>query len=236
MTMMGGEIHLESEPGVGSTFRFQARFAVDPSIRLSDLPRMHPDAVPETDTDQRPSRPLGRIPILGITASALALEIQDCQDAGMDEVLSKPVDTRVLLATVLRLTGGERPDVPEPTSVCATPRDPVLDLDLMCELFGDIDAEAVDMLMLFRRTVEAGLAAFDDAVAADDEAAAAVQAHTLLGAARNAGAGELGDLFQRIETTYGDGDAAALTALRQEIEPVWARLEASLDGGLQGRE
>lgn len=47
--------------------------------------------------------PLSSIPIVGITAGALPEELQACLDAGMDTVLTKPVDDRVLRLTVARL-------------------------------------------------------------------------------------------------------------------------------------
>ncbi len=44
------------------------------------------------------------LPILGITASTIDSERQQCQDAGMNMVIAKPVDDRELLAALARLT------------------------------------------------------------------------------------------------------------------------------------
>lgn len=44
-----------------------------------------------------------RLPVLGVTASAFDADRQTCLDAGMDEVLTKPIDRSQLLATVQRL-------------------------------------------------------------------------------------------------------------------------------------
>jgi signal transduction histidine kinase/DNA-binding response OmpR family regulator/HPt (histidine-containing phosphotransfer) domain-containing protein len=47
--------------------------------------------------------PYDSIPILGITASVIENELQQCLDAGMDRVLAKPVDERDLLETLAEL-------------------------------------------------------------------------------------------------------------------------------------
>ncbi len=48
--------------------------------------------------------PLASIPIVGITASAIKTELQSCLDAGMNAVLSKPLDSAKLLETLDRLS------------------------------------------------------------------------------------------------------------------------------------
>ncbi len=47
--------------------------------------------------------PIANVPILGLTAGALEVELVACLDAGMDEVLTKPVDDGLLVATIQRL-------------------------------------------------------------------------------------------------------------------------------------
>ena len=49
--------------------------------------------------------PAGRIPILAMTAGAMADEVRECLKAGMDEHMSKPVDREVLFAAIARHAG-----------------------------------------------------------------------------------------------------------------------------------
>lgn len=178
--MMGGEISLESELGKGSTFSFNAVFAIDvetdpadlrlgtsgdaaflhantgglPSLRILQvednainrlvaeriLDRAGHEVVnanngveamamiesgerfdlilmdrhmPEMNGIETTRRireidgPVASVPIIGLTAGALERELEACRDAGMDEVLTKPVDTIELVSTMARLILGD---------------------------------------------------------------------------------------------------------------------------------
>ena len=53
-------------------------------------------------------RKLPRMPFVMLTANATAEAMEECNQAGIDAFLTKPVESRDLLATIVRLTGGER--------------------------------------------------------------------------------------------------------------------------------
>ncbi|MEO5860882.1 MAG: ATP-binding protein [Burkholderiales bacterium] len=55
-------------------------------------------------------RKLPRMPFVMLTANATAEAMEECKQAGIDAFLSKPVETRELLATIARLTGLEKPE------------------------------------------------------------------------------------------------------------------------------
>jgi len=55
-------------------------------------------------------RKLPRMPFVVLTANATAEAMDECKQAGIDAFLSKPVETRELLATIARLTGLEKPE------------------------------------------------------------------------------------------------------------------------------
>ena len=53
-------------------------------------------------------RKLPRMPFVMLTANATAEAMEECKQAGIDVFLTKPVETRELLATIARLTGLEK--------------------------------------------------------------------------------------------------------------------------------
>ncbi len=52
--------------------------------------------------------PAGRIPVLALSAGVLAVEVERCRQAGMDEHLAKPLEKAKLLAAVERWAGAGR--------------------------------------------------------------------------------------------------------------------------------
>jgi CheY-like chemotaxis protein/HPt (histidine-containing phosphotransfer) domain-containing protein len=63
--------------------------------------------------------PLGSIPIIGITAGASEAELEDCLNAGMSAVLTKPLNVGDLYEALREVAGGE----PLPAPAAAPPAD-----------------------------------------------------------------------------------------------------------------
>ncbi len=76
--------------------------AFDAVVMDRHLPGL--DGIDTTTRIRRMPRPLRSIPILGLTAGATQSEIEACRSAGMDIIMTKPLNTDELLANLERLT------------------------------------------------------------------------------------------------------------------------------------
>jgi CheY-like chemotaxis protein len=166
------------------------------------------------------------LPIVALTAHALAGDRERCLDAGMDQYLSKPVQAPVLLGMLQEITGGQ------PATESAAPPAIAPD-DVLARVDGDRELLA-ELLAIFHEQARELIAALDEAVASSDAVQVEQLAHTLRGSVANFGAREAVRLAQTLELAARGGDlgeAAALVAqLRSETTAVEVAL-ADLSGG-----
>ncbi|WPZ36470.1 ATP-binding protein [Thalassobaculum sp. OXR-137] len=170
-----------------------------------------------------------RTPILGLTANAFEDAVQRCLSAGMDAVLTKPVEQATIGRAIAQLLAG-RPVAVPPSE--AAHRTDLFDPSTAVELFG---AEP-----------EAGKAWISDFVDTVREKTATLRAlritgpvptgaafpilHALKGVSGSAGAAQLGALARRLGDAARADDAATLNSgvdelLRLSEETIQAALE-----------
>lgn len=115
--------------------------AVLMDIRMPEL-----DGVEATQRIRKLPGAAGRVPIIAMTANAMAGDRERYLASGMDDYVSKPVDGRTLVAAVERWsTGGENP-APAKVGV-SNPGDEILDLDRLAELEAALDASTVQEIV-----------------------------------------------------------------------------------------
>ncbi|GAA5019505.1 hypothetical protein GCM10023258_07180 [Terrabacter aeriphilus] len=175
-------------------------------------------------------RPGRRLPVVAMTASAIAGERERCLQAGMDDFLTKPVDVTLLAATLQRWTGSgptsSRRADPSPAA-----GDDGLDRARLEELR---DLEPGDPSLLLRfldrfsDSARQRLAELVAAHAAGDAEAAGRIAHGLKGSASNLGASALAEVCREVEEQGADGRLAD-EALVARVERELARATEALD-------
>ena len=160
------------------------------------------------------------MPIVAMTANALAGDRERCIAAGMDDYVRKPVNPDELLATVRRWApSANRGGMVGP----AIPVLSVLDRTQLLEACGGDEELAEEITAEFASTAPAAFALVGVAVAENDAVALAAAAHNLKGSCWAIGAAALGDSLQTLESigkggTLAPAKEAFQTASRQIAE------------------
>ncbi len=179
--------------------------------------------------------------VIGLTANANREDHVRCFEAGMDAVLTKPIDPEHLLATLLTVVG--RAESGAPVSVvqgtaCVAELPgvadlagaglPVWDQGALARVVGKNPAVHQRLLRRFLHESGALLAAMDVCVAAARYQDAAAQAHKLKSSARTVGAMRLGACCEALERAGGAGEAAACAVLCRQLRQDFKQVEDAI--------
>jgi signal transduction histidine kinase/HPt (histidine-containing phosphotransfer) domain-containing protein/ActR/RegA family two-component response regulator len=168
----------------------------------------------------------GRLPIVALTADALAGTEESCTAAGMDGYLTKPIDSRKLGAALarylpqgldLRQTAVEDP-VEEPSGPVVDWDPEIFDPATLTETFGVLDDEAKELIRGAAAAWPGRIAEVEAALAAGDAKRARDAAHSLKGAALSVGAKRLGRIAADLQD-YLDDDELEMAGIMAELLP-----------------
>jgi PAS domain S-box-containing protein len=178
----------------------------------------------------------GHIPIVAITAAAIRSELQRCRDAGMDDVMTKPVVLEDLRAALARWTG-VAPVPPAPVAAglrkrlageASNPADAILDLDHLYRILGQVNSEqARDLVNTFLHSAREGLASL--AAQGHNPDAVAREMHKQKSPARIVGALHYAGLAEALEQQAKSEAPPDLTAPLIELENALADVAAAFE-------
>ncbi len=167
-------------------------------------------------------------PIVALTASAMTGELERCRQAGMDEMLTKPIDFARLRATLEAhavVSPLEIPVLmPPPPEPAPTPSvSPPLGLEQLHANFGDDPQFLTEIFEVFVVSGRDLLRKLGDAFGAEDRSLVATLAHKLKGTSASLYAHRMTELAQVIEV--GARADEALSSLRTTGESLRAAFD-----------
>jgi two-component system, sensor histidine kinase and response regulator len=176
-----------------------------------------------------------RLPIIALTANALAGEAERCRVAGMDDYLTKPTQLSALRARLERwLPTISSSRTTEDSMIESSPPvpggAPPVDVGVLAALVGDDSAVLGSILQSFRASAALLADELRSACGRGDAGAAAEVAHKFKSSARTVGALALGDICEGIESAGRvAGSAADLRGLVARFNREMNAVESFLD-------
>ncbi|MEH0020464.1 MAG: response regulator [Desulfobacter sp.] len=179
----------------------------------------------------------GRIPIIAITAHAMAGYREKCLAARMDDYMSKPLKKDVLLAMVAKWASGSAKD-PEPAAaVVEEPRSGStgeelvlpMDLDKALAEFDHDTAFLKEVVDEFIAEVVSQIADIRDALSQEDFERVARQGHAVKGGAANLRAGDLARVAKGLETAAKQQDLDGARQWNRKLAKAFERLRSHID-------
>jgi two-component system, sensor histidine kinase and response regulator len=175
-----------------------------------------------------------RIPIIALTANAMAGQLERCLAAGMDAFLTKPLEIARLRETLDRFGLGAASERVQPAASARALEQPApADLGPLNELTGGDTEFACELVETFSASGAQVLSEIATALTTTDRKALARAAHKLRGASANIHCYVLRDLAGQLEQEAAAADEDTLRAIADRLGLEFRRAESFLQQHFQ---
>jgi len=163
-----------------------------------------------------------KTPIIALTASVRPDDIQDYFNAGLQDVVAKPVKQQLLIEAIERALDPQQPKLSKVIQQIDTKSDsPLLDLSMIethLQILGP--AKLAKLMKSFCKTQQQLWPALKQSLASDDHYEVEHQAHELAGACDMLGFSQASKLLRQLEQNAKKGTIKQVSQLLLQLDPI----------------
>jgi signal transduction histidine kinase/DNA-binding response OmpR family regulator len=170
----------------------------------------------------------GHIPIIAVTARAMAGDREDCLAAGMDGYVAKPLRAAAVFEVIESLVPAARHEA----APAQAPASGIFDRALLLDMLGDDQSLFAEITDAFFREAPLQVDKIRRAMAGNDPKSLREAAHSLKGAAATITAARVASQAERIEAAGRESRTDVQENIK-ELENALTELRQVLDGGIR---